>query len=218
MRKFSRLILILFLFGVSDAQTRSLDLHLSITGSLGATRDLRSVWYYNLVSPEGNTGPISPGLGFGIGAEFGPLLRVRGTMLFSSVEASFGQESSRRAYSSGFIEGNVQRMPLILWAKIISESDLSPFIRFGIGYAQTDYSQMYSNRSWLNMRFHEWDISWAVGGGLNYQTSKSTAIELFFDVWISAKDIVAQSPNGGSFGLIGNYSLCPVGLRYIFSL
>jgi opacity protein-like surface antigen len=212
-------VLCLFPLALTVGQNRRLESHLSLSAFLGATWEGPNRWEFNIISRTGSTAPIVPGIGFGIGVEYGPLAKYEGSTLTPSVEVSFGHEYAKLKLSNGStIEAEIQRIPILASAKIMSESNLSPFLRIGIGAAITDYRQTSPNGQGPNIRFHEWHFLWAIGGGLNYQLSDKLALELFLDDWISEKDIVADNPHSFNDGIHGRFGLSAVGLRGVVSL
>ena len=166
----------------------------------------------------GSGSPILPGVGLGFGAELGPLYMVQGTMLYSSIEASFGQESAVYQFPGGHIDGGMQRLPIIISAKLISKSQLSPFLKLGLGYAKTDFREISTYSDGHNIRFHKWHPVSEIGGGLNYQVSQSTAFEIFVDSWFYGGDLYGRDNYGMRIGLIGGSDLMLFGVRYNYSL
>jgi opacity protein-like surface antigen len=116
------------------------------------------------------------------------------------------------------MEGGIQRMPVMLWAKIISDRRLSPFLQVGAGMAKTDYRENASARSGPTIRFHEWHFSWGLGGGMNYQVGSAIAVELFVEDWVTEKDILGVNSRGRTDGIFGRNGMYTYGVRAVFSL
>jgi hypothetical protein len=197
-----------------------LDSHFSFVGFVGGASDGQKAWGFSIINLSGKllTAPIRPGVGFGIGLEYGPIVRLQGALLIPSIEVSYGQERAELNFERGTIEAGIQRLPILLWVKIISESNLSPFLRLGAGIAKTDYREVGYHDRGPNIRFHEWHFAWAFGTGLNYQLSRTIAGEFFFEDWISEQNIVGLNSIGYEDGLYGRFGILALGLRAIVSL
>lgn len=197
----------------TEAQ-RILDPHFSIIGAVGAGWDGGRKWTFESY----DYAPITPGMSFSVGLEYGPLVRLAGALVAPSVELSFGEERASQSFPAGLVTGGIQRMPIMLWVRVMSETELSPFLRIGAGVAKTDFREDASSRRGATIRFHEWHFSWGFGGGLNYQIADRISTELFIDVWESEADILGPNSRGRQDGIFDRYGLQAFGLRGLFSL
>jgi hypothetical protein len=209
---------VVFLFHSDSGygQGRETEGHYSVHTYLAGAWDGRTRWEFNTIG-QGRA-PLRPGLGVGLGFEYGPIIRLHGALMSSSIEVAYGQEYSDIGNSSGTIEAGIQRLPIMLWVRIISETDLSPFLCLGAGAARTDFREIASYVGGPNIRFHKWHFSWGIGGGLNYQIDRTIGIELFLDAWMSEGDIIDRSSTGYEDGVYGPLGVSVVGIRGVFSL
>ena len=167
MNKYATLITSTVLTVIASAtslgQNRSLEQHFSVLGHMGIGWDGRNEWQFSVAGPTGNNGPLSKGFSFGAGVEYGPLVRTHGAMLMSSFEIAYGQESATLGLANGSAESSVKRMPAMVWMKLVSEGDLSPFVKLGIGAANTKFREVSSAQSGPNFDFSAWHFSWGAG-------------------------------------------------------
>ena len=198
----------------SVGQEKSLDAHFSVTTALGGGWSGVKRWTFQSC----DCALVKPGIGVGLGLEYGPVLQLEGALLIPSIEISFAEESASRSFPTGSIEGGRQRMPIMVWAKIISNQRLSPFLRVGAGIEKTDYRESSLARWGPTIRFHQWQFSWGLGGGLNYQVGSAIALELFVDDWVTEEDILAVNSFGDTDGIFGRSGMYIFGARAVIAL
>ncbi len=140
-------------------------------------------------------------------------------LFYSSAEIAYGEENALKRYSTFSVDAGIQRVPIMLWVKFVSESDLSPFLRMGIGGAKTDYRMIADNFARINVRFHQWQFCTALSGGFNYTINRSFSMEIFIDDVITFSEMTMLSPySNETYGLFSSYSLTLGGIRMLYTL
>ena len=200
-----------------NAQQRLTEKHFGLVGHLGLGWDGRSQWQFNSLG-SGSLSPLKKGLSFGGGIEYGPLTSIRGANLMTSLEVGYSQESSSKDLAGGKAESKLRRIPVMAWAKLISEGEFSPFVRLGVGVARTEFGETASLLPGQEFDFAKWHFSWGAGAGLNYQITQQTAFELFLDSWMSEADIMGTNASGVTYGLNGRFVMFIIGIRGIVAL
>ncbi len=91
-------------------------------------------------------------------------------------------------------------------------------MRIGAGVSKTDFQELYSSTLGPSLRFHRWNFTWGLGGGLRYRFSTKIDGAVFVDGWITEDQIVDADSWGYEKGISGPYAMVASGFRVWVSL
>jgi hypothetical protein len=197
----------------------------SVCFSIGPTFGSTSWWF---IDPN-ESFSVYPRPALGAGIHFGPFCEAYGAQLSASFEVAYGSIGSGIQDISGqktpeygpeplYASIEIRRTPLMLWLTIMSQSRLSPYVRFGAGTAQSQFREDYSSQIGPSLSFERWSFCWGLGGGLRFAVDSSYDISLFLDDWITQQDLLEQLPNGTYNGLHAPFKLSVLGLKVTRSI
>jgi opacity protein-like surface antigen len=198
--------------GIVCAQNEELNPKLSVTTAIGGGFSGLTAWIFHSRGEE--SVPMKPGVGFEVGLTYGPLVKLAGTNISASASIAYGESNTGKTHiGDSELEGGFQRLPIMVWAAMTTDERLSPFLRGGLGMAKTDYRERSTTGYVRNVRFHEWQFVWGLGGGVRFTTSDSFAIEAFLDAWVSEKDLVEPLDAWYRIRMQGRFAIYLAGIR-----
>lgn len=198
--------------GIVCAQDEGLNPKLSVTTAIGGGFSGLTAWLFH--SREGESVAMKPGIGFEVGLMYGPLVKISGANISASASIAYGESNTGKTQiGNSVLEGGFQRLPIMAWVSMTTDERLSPFLRGGLGIAKTDYREQSTTGYVRNVRFHEWQFVWGLGGGVKFTTSDSFAIEAFLDAWVSEKDLVEPLDAWYRIRLAGRFAIYLAGIR-----
>lgn len=169
-------------------------------------------------------------LAFSAGIQYGPVLKIDGAVLYSSLEMGFGTlktksceivpiSDTRRDEKEYYANLEIQRIPVMFWMTITTEMKLSPFVRFGAGASNTGFKEVYTYERGPSVQFRKWAFTWGIGGGVRLTTSDESELALFLDDWITNAELVGKSStNLRSNGPGTPFKMTVVGIRAVIHL
>ena len=212
------LVFIFLIDTVSLSQTNEAAKNISFIASVGGAWSGASKRPMPFLVSNGDP-VVSLGITGSVGIEYGPVVNIYGMLVYSSIEYSYSDEGFGSHLFGNTLKGKIQRMPVLLWGKFISESELAPFLRIGFGEVKTDYQMKVERNARLNVRFHQWNVCLAVGGGFCYTVDGYLKLEAYLDECITFQDITLEnSKDGELYGIFSPFSLGMIGLRAIYTL
>lgn len=195
----------------------------AISFNSGLTFGIPSWTFYT----ENNSTPLKPGVSLTAGVQYGPLVTLHGASIYSSVEVAYGRTGTGKQRIKGsiirFAEENaaeleIRSIPIMVWLTLITDNILSPYIRFGAGLSRTDVRDEYFFSDGPTARFHQWDFTWGIGGGLNLKILDNLELALFLDDWITPSDLQSAREGWATFKLKGPNKMTAVGFRCLAHL
>lgn len=192
---------------------------ISFLFSGGAAWSGTNKWYLPYVVTDPQAAQVKPGIASSFGVEMGPVVDISGMLINSSIEISYGEENYEKIHPVSSYSSGIQRTSIIVWSKFISATQLSPFLRLGVGTTKTDFRLKFENNVRVNIRFHEWNTCLAIGGGFHYSLNEAFRIELFVDDYITFSEITRYNQDGGyTAGIFNPFGLISTGLRFQYYL
>lgn len=154
------------------------------------------------------------------GVEYGPVYSLLGTNLSLMIDVAQGKGATKAFRSSNDsirITGYFDRTPVLFWMKMRANTDISPYLQFGIGSANTRLANHVNVPSTVAFDFSEWQLCFGYGGGMSYQYNESLSMEIFGHGWFTVTDLV-QDVSNSSRGYTGSVAVTMIGVKCIYWL
>jgi hypothetical protein len=232
MNKYLSVFCILFGYGIfgghSFAKAQTASSHIDFTFAPGLS--FGHVNWNFMDDRTDNKYHVNSLLAFSAGMQYGPVLKIDGAVLYSSLEMGFGTLKTksceivpisypRRDEKEYYANLEIQRIPVMFWMTITTEMKLSPFVRFGAGISNTGFKEVYSYQDGPTVQFHKWAFTWGIGGGVRLTTSDESELALFLDDWITNAELVGKSStNLRQNGPGTPFKMTVVGIRVVMHL
>lgn len=154
------------------------------------------------------------------GVEYGPIAEFLGTdvsVILSVAHAKGGTKTFRSSNDSIQIIGYFERAPVLCWIKLRSSTQLSPYLQFGIGTANTRLINKINIPSTSAFDFSEWQFCFGYGGGMSYELDETLSLELLVHSWLTNMDLI-QTVWNSRRGYTGSVAVTMIGLNCLYRM
>ena len=211
---------------ITVAQTQKHTPHFSAIFTYGASFGDSKHWFLDDV--ELKLFPVKPMFAYSAGIQYGPIIEIYGAYMLPSLEIGFGSTKTNTSIikPSSIIRFNekyladhaIQRIPVMLWMTITTETKLTPYVRFGMGISNTRFMEVYSYESIYYLRFQKWALTWGIGGGIQYTLSNELVLALFLDDWITNVEMKEKVPKYSTKkGIEDPFKITVVGIKTVIN-
>lgn len=159
---------------------------------------------------------INPGFYGSIGLEYGPIDIVELTQLFLSISAGYSRVSTSEQQLENFpstVNLIIETFPILIWAKLQTNTKLSPFVELGIGYSKLNFLETYSNEALNGASFNYWALAYSFGAGLNYKISQNFELALVVQKITNEKEKIEENDRYHKSGILIRNIVVPISLR-----